>query len=70
VSRFIDCHHGSPDLRNLTNEESDFAAERRWENEGGNPGQLQQLLCDDRKETPPPRGTLKAFSYEVNGTCI
>jgi hypothetical protein len=51
------------------NEESDFAAERRWENEGGNPGQLQQSLCDDRKETPPLRGTLKAFSYEVNGRC-
>jgi hypothetical protein len=32
------------------NEESDFAAERRWENEGGNPGQLQHLLCDDLKE--------------------
>jgi hypothetical protein len=52
------------------NEETDFAAERRWENEGGNPGQLQQPLRDDRKETPPPRGgTLKAFSHEVNGTC-
>ena len=25
------------------NEESDSAAERSWENEGGNPGQLQQL---------------------------
>ena len=69
MSRFIDCHHGSPDFRKFTNEESDFAAERRWENEGGNPGHLQQLLCDDRKEAPPPRGTLKAFSYEVNGTC-
>ena len=34
----------------LQNEESDFAAERSWENEGGNPGQLQQALCDDRKE--------------------
>ena len=34
------------------NEETDFAAERRWENEGGNPEQLQQSLCDDRKETP------------------
>ena len=32
------------------NEESDSAAERRWENEGGNPGQLQQSLCDNRKE--------------------
>jgi hypothetical protein len=32
------------------NEESDFAAERRWESEGGNPGELQQALCDDRKE--------------------
>jgi hypothetical protein len=30
------------------NEETDFAAERRWENEGGNPGQLQQPLRDDR----------------------
>ena len=27
-------------------EESDCAAERRWENEGGNPGQLQQLPCE------------------------
>jgi len=44
------------------NEESDFAAERRWENEGGNPSQLQQLLSDDRKEdatTVPAQGTLK-----------
>jgi len=32
------------------NEESDFAAERRWETEGGNPGELHQALCDDRKE--------------------
>ena len=32
------------------NEESDFAAERRWESEGGNPGELQQALCDDQKE--------------------
>ena len=50
------------------NEESDFAAERRWEGEGGNPGQLQQALCDDWKEdatTGPTRGTLKAFRYEV-----
>ena len=31
-------------------EGSDFAAERRWEEEGGNPGQLQQLPCDDWKE--------------------
>ena len=54
------------------NEESDFAAEGRWENEGGNPGQLQQLLRDDRKDdatTVPARGTLKTFYYEVNGTC-
>ena len=44
------------------NEESGFAAERRWENEGGNPAQLQQLLSDDRKEdatTVPAQGTLK-----------
>jgi hypothetical protein len=46
------------------NEESDFAAERRWEDEGGNLEQLQQLPCDDRKEdatTGPARGALKAF---------
>ncbi len=64
MSRFIDCHHGSPDFRKFTNEESDFAAERRWENEGGNPGQLQQLPCNDRKEdgtTGPAQGALKAF---------
>jgi hypothetical protein len=45
-------------------EQSDLAAERRWENEGGNPGQLQQLPCDDRKEggtTGPAQGALKAF---------
>jgi hypothetical protein len=39
------------------NEESDSAAQRRWENEGGNPRQLQQLPCDDQKEgatTPQP----------------
>ena len=29
------------DIRARSNEESDSAAERRWENEGGNPGQLQ-----------------------------
>jgi len=51
------------------NEESDFAAERRWESEGGNPGELQQALCEDRKEDATPPGTLKAFCYEVNGTC-
>jgi len=54
-------------------EESDSAAERRWENEGGNPGQLQQLPSDDWKEdatTAPARGALTAFCYEVNGTCI
>ena len=45
-------------------EQSDLAAERRWENEGGKPGQLQQLPCDDRKEdatTGPAQGALKAF---------
>jgi hypothetical protein len=45
-------------------EQSDLAAERRWENEGGNPGQPQQLSCDDRKEdgtTGPAQGALKAF---------
>jgi len=48
-------------------EESDFAAERRWENERGNPGQLQPLPCDDRKEdakTARAQGTLKAFCYQ------
>jgi hypothetical protein len=49
------------------NEESDFAAERRWEDEGGNPRQLKQLLCDDRKEdatTGPAQGALKTFCYQ------
>jgi hypothetical protein len=49
------------------NEESDFVAEQRWEDEGGNPEQLQQLLCDDRKEdatTGPAQGALKAFCYQ------
>jgi hypothetical protein len=50
-----------PTFPSSQNKESDFAAERRWEDEGGNPGQLQQSLCGDRKETPPSQGTLKAF---------
>jgi hypothetical protein len=48
-------------------EESDLVAGQRWEDEGGNPGQLQQLPCDDRKEdatTDPAQGTLKAFCYQ------
>jgi hypothetical protein len=43
VSRFIDRAHESLTVASSQNEESDFAAERRWEDEGGNPGQLQQL---------------------------
>jgi hypothetical protein len=27
-------------------QESDSVAQGRWENEGGNPGQLQQLPCE------------------------
>jgi hypothetical protein len=50
VSRFIDRAHESLTFASAQNEESDFAAERRWENDGGNPGQLEQLPCDDRKE--------------------
>jgi hypothetical protein len=72
VSRFIDCADESLIFASSQNEESDFAAERRWENEGGNPGQLQPLPCDDRKEdatNAPARGTLKAFRYKVNRTC-
>jgi hypothetical protein len=48
-------------------EESDSAAERRWENEGGNPGQRQRLPCEDQKEdatTDPAQGALKAFCYQ------
>jgi hypothetical protein len=59
-------------LASSQNEESDSAAERRWENEGGNQRQLQQLPCDDRKQdatTAPVRGTLKAFRYKANPTC-
>jgi hypothetical protein len=64
VSRLIDCPDESLTFVSSQNEGSDFAAERRWENEGGNPGQLQQLPCDDRKEdgtTGPAQGALKAF---------
>lgn len=69
--RFIDCAHESMPFAGSQNEESDFAAERRWENEGGNPGQLQQLPCDDRREdatTGQARGALKVAT-EVKGTC-
>ena len=45
----LDCLMGPLTFASSQNEETDFAAERRWENEGGNPGQLQQALCDDRK---------------------
>ena len=72
MSRFIDCAHKSLTFASSQNEESDFAAERRWENEGGNPGQLQQSLCDDRKEdatTGLARDTLKVAT-KVKGTCI
>jgi hypothetical protein len=53
-------------------QESDAAAERRWENEGGNPGQLQKLSCDDGKKDAiagPTQGGLKAFRYKANRTC-
>jgi hypothetical protein len=53
---------GSLTLASSQKEEGDSAAERRWENEGGNPGQLQQLPSDDRKEdatTGLARDTLK-----------
>ena len=48
-------------------EESDSAAERRWENEGGKSVQLQPLPCDYRKEdatTGPAQGALKAVCYQ------
>jgi hypothetical protein len=51
------------------NEESDFAAERRWESEGGNRENFNRHCVMIGRKTPPPRGTLKAFCYEVNGTC-
>jgi hypothetical protein len=72
VSRFIDCAHKSLTFASSQKEESDSAAERRWENEGGNSGQLQQLPCDDRKEdttTAPAQGALNAFRYKVNRPC-
>ena len=62
-----------PDNGSSQSDEADSAAELRWENEGGNPAQLQQLPWDDRKDdatTGPARGTLKAFRYKVNRTCI
>ena len=67
MSRFIDCDRECLTFSSSKNEESDCVAERRWENEGGNPGQLQQLPCDYRKEdatTGPVRGALKAFCYQ------
>jgi hypothetical protein len=72
VSGFIDCDHESLTFASSQNAESDCAAERRWENEGGNPRQSQPLLCDDQKKdatnnTAP--GMMKAFRYKVNRTC-
>jgi hypothetical protein len=62
---------GSLTFASSQNEETDFAAEQRWESEGGNPGQLQQLRCDDQKEdATTARGGLKVFCYMVNATCI
>jgi hypothetical protein len=67
LSRFIDIMD-SLTFVSSRRQESDSAAERRWENEGENPpGQLQQLPCDDRKEdamTGPAQGALKAFCCE------
>jgi hypothetical protein len=72
VSRFIDRDHESLTFASSQNEESDCAAERRWENEGGNAGQSQPLPCDDQKKdatNAAARGTLKAFRYKVNRKC-
>ena len=51
----------------LPNEECDSAAERRWENEGGNPGQLQPLPCDDRKENCKRFGARQAEGISLQG---
>ena len=67
MSRFIDRDHESLTFASSQNEESDCAAERRWENEGGNPGQLQALVRGDQREdtvTGPSQSALKAFCYE------
>jgi hypothetical protein len=59
-------------LASSRKEESDSAAERRWENEGENPGQLQQLPCDDRKERRNNRSGARhteAFRYKANPAC-
>ena len=45
LSRFIDIMD-SLTFVSSQRQESDSAAERRWENEGGNPEQLQQLPCE------------------------
>jgi hypothetical protein len=45
LSRFIDIMD-SLTFVSSQRQESDSAAERRWENEGGNPGRLQQLPCE------------------------
>ena len=59
-------------LATSENEEINSTEERRWENEGGNPGQLQPLLCDDRWDngiTGAARATPKHPATKVNRTC-
>lgn len=38
MSRLLDCLMGPLTFANSQNEETDFSAERRWENEGEIPG--------------------------------
>ena len=72
MSRIIDCANESLTFASSQSEESDSAAERRWENEGGNPGQLQQLRCDDQGEDATnglAQGALKHSITKIDGTC-
>jgi len=46
---------------------NDLIASKFEKAQVGNPGQLQQLLCDDRKEgaaTGPAQSAVKAFCYQ------
>jgi hypothetical protein len=63
VSGFIDCDDESLTFISSQNEENDCAAERRWENEGGNPRQSQPLPWNDQKKggtSAAARGMMKA----------
>jgi hypothetical protein len=54
------------------NEESDFAAERRWESQGGIPGQNFNSYCvmNRKEDATTARHAEGILLRKVNGTCI